>query len=101
MMRTGFEGYSWPWAPAAGPSVTAAMKSTTARRAAIMFRSPFCLRRSPHLVRDLERQRELLPLIVHRDPVAMMRAGEAALRRKTQVLQRDVPRRSVDTALEL
>src|SRR5262249_12397364 len=46
------------------------------------------LRGAPHLARDLEGQPELALLVVDRDLVAVVRAGEAALRAQAEVLER-------------
>src|SRR5689334_15023859 len=50
----------------------------------------------PHVVRHFDDALELAPLLVLGERVAMVRAGEAALRRQAQPLQRHVLRRLVD-----
>src|SRR3954452_482627 len=55
---------------------------------------------APHLARDLDDQRELRLLLVDRQRVTVDRGGEAALRAKTELLERDEPGRLVDPTLQ-
>src|SRR5690606_29592659 len=57
-------------------------------------------RRSSDLPGDLEHEAELALLVVLRDAVALGDAREAALRRQAKLLEREVPRRLVDTPLD-
>src|ERR1051325_3334862 len=54
----------------------------------------------PDLGGDLDDARELRPLLVFAQRIAVVRAREAALRREAQVLQRHMASRLVDAALE-
>src|SRR3972149_39189 len=56
---------------------------------------------TPDLPRPLEGKRELAPLIVHGDLVAVVRARKAALRAQAQVLERHELGRSPDAALQV
>ena len=48
---------------------------------------------APHLVRDIGDEAQLRPLLVLGEDVALFRRGEAALRRKRKLLERDQLRR--------
>src|SRR5690606_25693702 len=55
---------------------------------------------APDFPGDLEHEAELALLVVLRDAVALGDAREAALRRQAKLLEREVPRRLVDTPLD-
>ena len=57
-------------------------------------------RLAPHLVRNLNYQRELGPLLILRDDVAFLRAGEAALRAHAELVDVNKLRRFINAALE-
>src|SRR3970282_2456640 len=56
---------------------------------------------TPALPRHLEGKRELAPLIVHGDLVAVVRARKARVRAQAQVCERHEFRRGFDAALEI
>src|SRR5262245_34079283 len=55
---------------------------------------------APDLARDLDYPFELPPLLLVREKVAVVRRGKAALRRKAQVLERQMARSGVDAPLQ-
>ena len=55
---------------------------------------------APHFLRGLDHQRQLPALVFHRDVVAVHGAGEAALRRQAELVERRVLRGLVDAALQ-
>src|SRR5271166_1688139 len=59
------------------------------------------LRVSPHLFGNLHDQSELRPLLVLGQGVSFLGRREAALRRKTELIEGNEPGRFVDAALEL
>src|SRR4051812_21799220 len=58
-------------------------------------------RLAPDLLRGLDDQAELRPLLVLRQLVALDRRGEAALRGQAELLERRVLRRLLDATLQL
>src|SRR3989449_128803 len=80
------------------PSSTAflAMRPGSTRYAGSGMETPTFMSLSPHVASDLDDALELLPLLVLGQRVAVVRAGEAALGRQAQALQRHVLRGLVD-----
>src|SRR6266568_3906319 len=55
----------------------------------------------PDVLRSLDDQGELGPLLVLREVVAFLRGGEPALRRQAELIAVDIPGGIVDTPLEV
>src|SRR5947209_20399452 len=80
--------------------------SAAARGARAAGRTLWCRRSArlavaPYLARDVDAELELRLLLLDGEVVAVMRAGEAALRRQAHVLEGHVLRCFVDAALEM
>src|SRR5881409_2232365 len=75
-----------------------AMRPGSTRYAGSGMETPTFMSLSPHVARDLDDALELAPLLVLGQRVAVVRAGEAALRRQPQALERHVLGRFVDPA---
>src|SRR5947199_9616579 len=73
-----------------------AMRPGSTRYAGSGMETPTFMSLSPHVASDLDDALELLPLLVLGQRVAVVRAGEAALGRQAQALQRHVLRGLVD-----
>src|SRR5208282_6545812 len=56
---------------------------------------------TPHFVGDLHDHPQFRPLLIFGQNVALLGRGEAALRRQTKLIERDVFRRLIDPALDV